>query len=107
MHRDVARPWSVEALAEVAGMSRSAFALRFKQLVGASPLGYLTRWRMYKVGCELRSGSASLAEIAGGVGYESIGALNRAFRRAHGVTPAAFRRAAAAPARAEEHPPSA
>ncbi|MFT3770978.1 MAG: AraC family transcriptional regulator [Minicystis sp.] len=96
MHRDVAHPWSVEALAAVAGMSRSAFALRFKQLVGQTPLEYLTRWRMYKVGCELRAGNASLAEIADGVGYESIGALNRAFRRAHGVTPAAFRKGAAA-----------
>jgi transcriptional regulator GlxA family with amidase domain len=97
MHHDVARGWSVEALAELAGMSRSVFALRFKQLVGASPLEYLTRWRMYKVGCALRTGSASLAEIAGSVGYESVGALNRAFRRAHGTTPAAFRKAAAAP----------
>lgn len=93
MHHDVARAWSVEALAEIAGMSRSVFALRFKQLVGASPLEYLTRWRMYKVGCALRTGNASLAEIAGDVGYESVGALNRAFRRAHGVTPAAFRKA--------------
>jgi AraC-like DNA-binding protein len=101
MHRDVARPWSVKALAEVAGMSRSAFALRFKQLVGTSPLEYLTRWRMYEVGCELRTGSASLAEIAGSVGYESVGALNRAFHRAHGVTPAAFRKAGASQLRAE------
>ncbi|APR86998.1 Transcriptional regulator, AraC family protein [Minicystis rosea] len=95
MHRDLAHPWSVETLASVAGMSRSAFALRFKQLVGQSPLEYLTRFRMYKVGCELRAGNASLAEIAGGVGYESIGALNRAFRRAHGVSPAAFRKGGA------------
>jgi AraC-like DNA-binding protein len=93
MHRDVAHAWSVEALAEVAGMSRSAFALRFKQLVDLSPLEYLTRWRMHRVGCELRDGRAGLAQIAGEVGYDSIGALSRAFRRVHGVTPAAFRRA--------------
>ncbi|MFZ6182122.1 AraC family transcriptional regulator [Nannocystis pusilla] len=96
MHRDVAHPWSVEALAGVAGMSRSAFALRFKELVGAPPLEYLTRWRMYKVGCELRGGTASVADAAAMVGYESVGALNRAFQRVHGVTPAAFRRAVAA-----------
>ncbi|PCC71936.1 AraC-type DNA-binding protein [Nannocystis exedens] len=96
MHRDVAHPWSVEALAGVAGMSRSAFSLRFKELVGTPPLEYLTRWRMYKVGCELRSGTASVADVAALVGYESVGALNRAFQRIHGVTPAAFRRAAAA-----------
>ena len=96
MHRDVARPWTVESLAAAAGMSRSAFAVRFKELVGSAPLEYLTRWRMQKAGSELRTSGAGLAEIAEHVGYESVGALSRTFRRIHGVSPAELRRAARA-----------
>jgi AraC-like DNA-binding protein len=92
MHHSPAHPWSVEALASVAGMSRSAFALRFKAQVGETPLEYLTRWRMYKAGCLLRDGDSGLAEIADAVGYESPGAFNRAFQRVHAQTPGEFRR---------------
>lgn len=48
MHDKVEAPWTVEALATAAGMSRSAFALRFKEMVGETPLEYLTNWRMQK-----------------------------------------------------------
>jgi transcriptional regulator GlxA family with amidase domain len=48
MHEKVERPWTVESLAAACGMSRSAFALRFKDLVGETPLEYLTSWRMQK-----------------------------------------------------------
>jgi AraC-like DNA-binding protein len=92
MHQAPARPWSVGALAAVAGMSRSAFAPRFKARVGETPLGYLTRWRMYKAGCALREGDEGIAAIARSVGYESTGAFNRVFQRTHGQTPGAFRR---------------
>jgi len=92
MHHSPAHPWSVEALAEVAGMSRSAFAPRFKAQVGETPLEYLTRWRMYKAGCLLREGELGIAEIAGAVGYESPGAFNRTFQRVHAQTPGEFRR---------------
>jgi AraC-like DNA-binding protein len=92
MHHSPAHPWSVEALASVAGMSRSAFALRFKAQVGEAPLEYLTRWRMYKAGCLLREGELGLAEIAYAVGYESSGAFNRVFQRVYARTPGEFRR---------------
>ncbi|NTX04601.1 AraC family transcriptional regulator [Myxococcus sp. CA040A] len=92
MHHAPAQPWSVEALARIAGMSRSAFALHFKAKVGETPLEYLTRWRMYKAGCLLRDGDLGLAEVADAVGYESAGAFNRAFQRVHARTPGEFRR---------------
>lgn len=92
MHHSPAQPWSVEALASVAGMSRSAFALHFKEQVGEAPLEYLTRWRMYKAGCLLREGVLGIAEIADAVGYESSGAFNRAFQRIYAQTPGEFRK---------------
>lgn len=94
MHHSPAHPWSVEALAGVAGMSRSAFAQRFKEQIGEAPLEYLTRWRMYKAGCLLREGDLGLAEVADAVGYESPGAFNRAFQRIYAQTPGGFRRLA-------------
>jgi transcriptional regulator GlxA family with amidase domain len=51
MHDESANDWTVENLAERAGMSRSTFALRFKQTVGVSPMEYLTRRRMLLVSC--------------------------------------------------------
>jgi AraC-like DNA-binding protein len=93
MHREIARRWSVEDLAAVAGMSRSAFALRFKELVGEAPLEYLTRWRMYKAGSLLQEDNGGLAEIALRVGYESVGAFIRVFKRTFYQTPREFRRA--------------
>ncbi|WP_224371266.1 AraC family transcriptional regulator [Hyalangium versicolor] len=92
MHHAPAHPWSVEELARVAGMSRSVFALRFKEQIGEAPLEYLTRWRMYKAGCLLREGEHGIAEIASAVGYESSGAFNRAFHRIYSQTPGEFRR---------------
>ncbi|HEX4445684.1 MAG TPA: AraC family transcriptional regulator [Polyangiaceae bacterium] len=92
MHHAPEHPWSVESLAGVAGMSRSAFAVRFKAQVGETPLEYLTRWRMYKAGCLLRDGQLGVAEIAAAVGYESSGAFNRVFQRVCAQTPGEFRR---------------
>ena len=53
MHEDPAQRWTLQALAERAGMSRSSFALKFKETVGASPMEYLTRWRMLLAGDRL------------------------------------------------------
>lgn len=91
MHQEPARAWSVEELAVVAGMSRSAFAAHFKTWLGEPPLEYLTRWRMFRAGQLLREGTLGLAEIAGSVGYDSAGALSRAFARVYMQSPRAFR----------------
>lgn len=93
MHGDPAQDWTVESLARTAGMSRSAFAARFKSLVGQSPFEYLTQWRMHCASRMLRQGSLSLSEVSRQVGYESVAAFNRMFRRETAMTPGAFRKA--------------
>jgi AraC-like DNA-binding protein len=92
MHENLREPWTVATLASEAGMSRSAFALRFKELVGEAPLEYLTRWRMYQAGRLLREGKKKLVEVANLVGYDSDAAFNKAFKRVLGVTPGEYRR---------------
>jgi len=94
MHERVEHPWTVRALATQAGMSRSAFALRFKELIGQAPLEYLTQWRMNKAGRLLREDSGKLFDVATAVGYDSGGAFHKAFKRVLGVTPGEFRRSA-------------
>jgi AraC-like DNA-binding protein len=93
MHDKIERPWTVGELASVAGMSRSAFALRFKDVVGETPLDYLTRWRVYKAAVLLKEGDRKLTEIANAVGYDSDGSFNKTFKRIVGVTPGEYRRA--------------
>lgn len=93
IHHEPAHPWSVAELSGIAGMSRSAFALHFKTWLGEPPLEYLTRWRMFRTGQLLREGKHALAEIATIVGYDSAGALSRAFARVYGKTPREFRSA--------------
>lgn len=94
MHQDMARPWTVDALASTARLSRSAFALRFRQRVGQSPLEYLTRWRMVKAAQLLRQQRLSLGQVAAEVGYESEAAFSKAFKRQIGQAPGAWRAAA-------------
>ena len=93
MHENIQQPWTVGELASVAGMSRSAFALRFKEVVGETPLDYLTRWRVYRAAVLLREGDRKLTEIANAVGYDSDGSFNKTFKRIVGVTPGEYRRA--------------
>jgi AraC-like DNA-binding protein len=92
MHENIERPWTVAELASAAGMSRSAFALRFRQVVGETPLEYLTRWRIYKAGLLLRDVDKKLTEVANAVGYDSDGSFNKTFKRIVGVTPGEYRR---------------
>lgn len=100
LHANVAARLTVESLASAAGMSRSGFALRFKEKLGQAPLDYLTRWRMYRAGQLLRHTDKPLVEIAESVGYESEAAFNKAFRRTTGTAPGAYRRGAQATATA-------
>ena len=94
MHEKVEGPWTVESLAAACGMSRSAFALRFKELVGETPLEYLTNWRMQKATALLRKGGKKLFEVAKAVGYDSDAAFSKAFKRIFGVPPREYERTA-------------
>lgn len=95
MHREPGRPWNVETLAAVAGMSRSKFAERFSDLLRVSPARYLLQWRMRLAAAWLRAGSMTVAEAAGQLGYESDAAFSRAFKRVMGVSPGSARRSPA------------
>src|ERR1700719_931992 len=95
MHERVENPWTVETLAAAAGMSRSAFALRFKELLGETPHEYLTNWRMYKATGLLQEDDKKLFEVAKSVGYDSDAAFGKAFKRVLGVAPGEYRRSVA------------
>ena len=92
IHENVNRPWTLESLAAAAGMSRSAFAMRFKELLGQTPLEYVTEWRMQKAIELLQKDNKKLVEIAQTVGYESDAAFSKAFRRVVGVAPREYRK---------------
>ena len=92
MHKDPAHAWTLDELARTASSSRSVLAERFQQLVGSSPMQYLTQWRMLLAANLLSRSNAPLASIAEDVGYQTDTAFIRAFRREYGAPPAAWRR---------------
>ena len=92
MHSRLDESWSVESLAREARMSRSAFALKFKTVLGQTPLEYLTQWRMYRAGAMIRSNNTSFSEVASAVGYGSESSFSRVFSREMGVAPREYRR---------------
>ena len=92
IHRNPAADWSVETLARVAGMSRSAFAARFSGLVGTPAMQYLAEWRMNLARRTLRETALPISTIAADLGYQSEPAFNRAFKRVFGMTPGQARR---------------
>ena len=87
LHGDPARKWTIQSLADVAAMSRSTFALRFKERVGESPIDYLTRWRMLLAADRLLTSRDAIAVIAPALGYESDSAFSTAFKRVMGCAP--------------------
>src|SRR5579863_733314 len=90
IHDRVDTPWTVESLAEAAGMSRSAFAARFKELLKQTPLEYVTEWRMRKAMQLLQQRDKKLIDVARSVGYESDAAFSKAFKRVVGANPGEY-----------------
>lgn len=87
MHEKPAHRWTVEMLARTAGMSRTTFAEHFRRTVGASPMDYLTRWRMQVAADRLLRSKDPISVIAESVGYESESAFSAAFKRTMGASP--------------------
>ena len=89
-HKRVGAPWTVESLSEAAGVSRSAFAVRFKELLGQTPLEYVTEWRMQKAMQLLEERDKKLVDVARSIGYESDAAFSKAFKRIVGASPGGY-----------------
>lgn len=92
MHQAPQHAWMLASLARRVGISRSAFAARFNQLVGQPPMHYLTFWRMQKARELLTETRLSTAAIAERVGYRSEAAFGKAFKKVVGTGPGAYRR---------------
>ena len=92
IHSRPAGAWTVDDLARHAGMSRSRFHRRFRELVGETPARYLVSWRMERAAALLGDERLSVAEVGQKVGYSAEDSFVRAFRRVHDCSPSQFRR---------------
>lgn len=91
VHLNPAQNWSVPQLAHVVSMSPSRFAARFSESLGESPMVYVAKWRMNVACRKLASSRVGVDQVAADVGYESVAAFNRAFKKHIGLPPAAWR----------------
>jgi AraC-like DNA-binding protein len=91
LHSRIAHPWTIAALADEVGISRSALVERFTRYLSEPPMAYLSRWRLQMAARSLEKTSRGVAEIAADVGYESEAAFNRAFKREYGQPPGRYR----------------
>jgi AraC-like DNA-binding protein len=91
LHRTPEAPWTLDALAREAGISRSQLAESFAALVGQPPMQYLARWRLQVAMSRLQDAGVKVSQVAGEVGYGSEAAFSRAFKRVMGVSPAEWR----------------
>ncbi len=95
LHMEPSRTWTVAHLAREAGMSRAGFAARFAEIVGVSPIGYLSTWRMSLAKAALASTKRPMIEVAKVAGYGSVSAFSTAFNRATGLSPTVYSQMAA------------
>ncbi|RAP63232.1 AraC family transcriptional regulator [Achromobacter sp. HZ01] len=95
VHRSPCDEWPLAKMAEIAGMSRSAFAAAFKAATGATPAAYLADWRL-SLAASMMRGGRPVKQVAAELGYASASSLSKAFRQRMGASP---REWLAAPAR--------
>lgn len=86
MHERPERAWTLDDLAEIAGMSRTRFATHFRTVVGRTPIDYLTRWRM-TLGRQLLASGKPVKIVAAKMGYDSAAAFSRVFAKVTGHAP--------------------
>jgi AraC-like DNA-binding protein len=96
IHDDPTRDWSLEELSAASGLSRSVLADRFQTILGTSPIRYVRDWRLHLASVALATTGQAIATIAYEAGYATEAAFNRAFSRAFGTPPAAWRATAQA-----------
>lgn len=92
MHEEPARRWTLQSLAARAGMSRTIFAVKFKETVGRAPMDYLIHWRMRLAADRLANSGDPISVIAPSLGYESESAFSTAFKRVMGCSPREYSR---------------
>jgi AraC-like DNA-binding protein len=92
IHDDPKRSWSLQTLAAASALSRTSLNDRFETVLGTSPMRYVREWRLHLASVALGTTAKSIGTIADEAGYGTEAAFNRAFSRAYGVPPAAWRR---------------
>ena len=91
IHNSPHKRWKIEQLAQLAAMSRTSFANKFKELIGETPFNYITKWRLLRAKELLEESNLTVGEIAEQVGYQSEAAFNRVFKKRVLLTPLKFR----------------
>ena len=86
LHHSPEKPWTIATLGKAVGMSRTAFSLRFTELVGIAPIGYLTSWRMNLAELRIQNGERVNLDFIESLGYRSESSFRRAFKKIKGVT---------------------
>lgn len=89
VHEAPGESWTLQTMARAANMSRSAFASRFRDVVGQTPVDYLTEWRLTIAQGDLRAGTP-VSTVAAELGYTSASAFSRAFAQRLGRSPRAW-----------------
>ena len=92
IHAEPGQRWTLVLMAGLANLSRSAFAARFTELLGVSPLVYLTRWRMQRAAVWLGEEGATITEVAQRCGYETESSFSKAYRKTLGRSPGSDRK---------------
>ena len=92
MHQYPEQAWTLSQLAKLSNMSRGRFAQRFKELLGQTPIQYLTDWRLQKAKRLLKETNFSIAEVGFRSGYQSLPSFTRRFGKQFGISPGAFRK---------------